>query len=84
MGTGRRLQPEKLAQKLKIIREKLGLTADELIKRLDCPEIPLYRASISQYEKGQREPILKVLLRYAQVGGVSVESLIDDEVELDL
>ncbi len=40
------------------------------------------RVSISGYERGEREPPLPVLLKYARLGKVSVESLIDDEMPL--
>jgi transcriptional regulator with XRE-family HTH domain len=40
------------------------------------------RASISGYERGEREPPLPVLLAYARVGRVSVERLIDDDLDL--
>jgi hypothetical protein len=39
---------------------------------------------VSEYESGRRDPNLMVLLRYARLANVSVESLIDDELELPL
>jgi transcriptional regulator with XRE-family HTH domain len=51
-----------------------------LIKQLNVKE-PLYPASISQYEQGKREPSLLVVLAYARLAGVSVESLIDDKIK---
>jgi transcriptional regulator with XRE-family HTH domain len=42
------------------------------------------RASISGYERGEREPPLPVLLKYARLAGISTDSLIDDEVGLSL
>ena len=42
----------------------------------------LYRSNISQYERGDREPPLLVLLGYAKAAGVAVETLIDDKEEL--
>jgi hypothetical protein len=44
--------------------------------------MPLYPASISQYETGTREPPLLVLLQYARVACVPVEALIDDDLGL--
>lgn len=82
MGSANRVKPEKLPQKLKTIRTSLGLTFEELIERLDCSQIPLYRASISQYESGKREPPLIVLLRYARTANVNLEILVDDELKL--
>jgi transcriptional regulator with XRE-family HTH domain len=82
MGTGKRIKPERLAEKLKAIRVNLGLTTEELIIKLECPEVPLHRASITQYEKGRREPNLIVLLHYARLVRLTVDSLIDDEIDL--
>lgn len=82
MGTGKRVKPARLAEKLKAIRENLGLTTEELLIKLDCPTIPLHRASITQYEKGRREPNLIVLLSYSRLVGISVDYLIDDNLSL--
>jgi transcriptional regulator with XRE-family HTH domain len=42
----------------------------------------LFRSSVSGYERGTREPPLGVLLAYARAANVSVEALIDDEIDL--
>lgn len=84
MGSGKRIIPARLGEKLKAIRESLGLTTEELIIKLNCPEVSLHRASITQYEKGRREPHLIVLLHYARLSRLSVDSLIDDELDLPL
>lgn len=42
----------------------------------------LYRSAVSGYELGTREPPLSVLLAYAEIAGVSVNVLIDDDLEL--
>ena len=73
--------PQNLANKLLRIRESLNLSQTEMLKRLGLDE-RLYRSNISQYERGEREPPLLVLLSYAKVSGVTVEMLIDDEAEL--
>ncbi len=82
MGTSNRIKPERLPEKLETIRIRLGLKTEELISRLDCPAVPLYRASISQYERGKREPPLLILLAYARLANVYVEVLIDDAIDL--
>ncbi|MGI8469292.1 MAG: helix-turn-helix domain-containing protein [Pyrinomonadaceae bacterium] len=82
MGRAERIKQEKLAEKLKCIREFLELTYEQLIKRLDCPKVPLYRANIYRYESGEREPPLVVLLSYAKLIGVSTDILIDDKLNL--
>ena len=82
MGRAGRAKSEHLAGKLETIRKALGLTFEEMIVRLDSPNIPLYPASIYEYEKGRREPPLPVLLKYAHTANVYVEVLIDDELQL--
>jgi len=37
---------------------------------------------VSEYESGKRVPDLLVLLRYATLAGVSMETLVDDEMKL--
>jgi transcriptional regulator with XRE-family HTH domain len=37
---------------------------------------------VSEWERGRREPNLMLLLRYARLANVSVESLIDDDLDL--
>lgn len=82
MGRAKRVSPKLLGEKLFKIRESLDLTLEGLIERLDCPEIPLYPASISMYESGKREPPLQILLKYARLGNVTMEMLVDDEIRL--
>ena len=82
MGRGKRVMPKRLGEKLLKIRESLDLTLEGLIEKLDCPDIPLYPASISMYESGKREPPLLILLRYARLGNVTMEMLVDDEANL--
>jgi transcriptional regulator with XRE-family HTH domain len=43
---------------------------------------PPAKAHVYRFETGQREPSLLVLLEYARVANVSVEALIEDEVDL--
>jgi transcriptional regulator with XRE-family HTH domain len=38
-------------------------------------------ARVSEYEKGIREPNLLVLLAYARAAGISVEEIIDDDID---
>ena len=81
MGQSSRPRPTRLAEKLLTIREVLQLSQNEMISRLGSSG-DLTQARISAYERGVREPPLLVLLKYARVGNVSVEALIDDELNL--
>lgn len=81
MGQASRSTSARLAEKLTQIRMALGLSQNELIRRMDL-EDELTQARISAYERGVREPKLLVLLSYARVAGVYVDALIDDELDL--
>jgi transcriptional regulator with XRE-family HTH domain len=81
MGTMARQRPERLAEKLLQIRSALGLSQSELLRRLGLEEAISYK-KISDYERGEREPSLLILLQYARAVNVSTDVLIDDELEL--
>lgn len=80
MGSVRQ-RPERLAEKLFQIRNALGLSQSEMLRRLGVEDRITYH-QISRYETGDREPPLKILLQYARVAGIYVEDLIDDELDL--
>ena len=80
MGRCSRPKPARHAEKLRRIREALDISQAEMVKRLDFPRI--HPAHISGYERGEREPPLPVLLRYARLVRVSTDVLIDDELDL--
>jgi transcriptional regulator with XRE-family HTH domain len=82
MGKAKRPVPKRLAEKLMQIRLALNLSQNELIKKLDFKEIKLVQGTISTYELGKREPSLPLLLKYARLAGLSIEVLIDDELDL--
>lgn len=81
MGRYHRQKPENLANKLLQIREKLGLSQNELIRHLGL-EDELTQSRISGYELGTREPSLPTLLKYARAIGISTDVLIDDAAEI--
>ena len=81
MGVKARQRPERLAEKLLQIRMSLGLSQSELLRRLEVEDAISYK-KISDYERGEREPSLIILLQYARVAGVCVDVLIDDGMEL--
>jgi len=76
-----RTKSARLAGKLLQIREGLGLSQTEMLERLGFSDV-LFRSNVSQYERGYRIPPLPVLLQYARVAGITVETLIDDELNL--
>ena len=81
MGVRARQRPERLAEKLLQIRISLGLSQSELLRRLELEDAISYK-KISDYERGEREPSLLILLQYARAANVSTDVLIDDEVDL--
>lgn len=81
MGQASRHRPDRLAEKLLHVRAALGLSQNEMISRLGLGG-EMTQARVSAYERGVREPPLVVLLKYARAANVSVEALIDDELDL--
>ncbi|HZB44550.1 MAG TPA: helix-turn-helix transcriptional regulator [Pyrinomonadaceae bacterium] len=81
MGKKPRPMPERLPEKLLTIRNALGLSQTEMLKRLGAEDQIDYTA-ISKYEVGRNEPSLVILLRYARAAGIHLEDLVDDEVDL--
>ena len=81
MGRKSRLRVNHLPEKLLQIRIVLGLSQSGMVERIGLEEIT-DRSVISAYERGEREPPLPVLLRYARSVGVVVDYLIDDDLNL--
>jgi transcriptional regulator with XRE-family HTH domain len=81
MGRRARLKPERLAEKLVQIRNALGLSQSEMYRRLGLEDLIDYKR-ISEYELGNNEPPLPIILQYARVAGVHMEALVDDELNL--
>ncbi len=81
MGKYPRRKQKRLAEKLLQIRLTLGLSQNEMLRRLGADE-DLYRTNISNYELDEREPPLYVLLSYARVAGVCLDVLVDDALDL--
>jgi transcriptional regulator with XRE-family HTH domain len=81
MGKTPRMRPKRLPEKLRQIRERLGLSQNGLIQQLGFEGV-LVQASISGYESGTREPPLPVLLRYSEISGIWLNSIVDDLFDL--
>ena len=81
MAKSSRLRPKRLAEKIRQIRLALGLSQSEMINRLGF-EGDVIREELSAFELGKRQPPLAMLLEYARLARVSVEMLIDDEMDL--
>lgn len=81
MGAQSRRTPKRLPKKLREIRMKLGLSQNEMIKRMGL-ENELTREQISSFELGRRQPNLITLWAYAHVANLYVDALILDTVDL--
>lgn len=82
MGSASRPLPKYLPAKLLKIRELLGLTQEQMAARLSQIKSPLHPGQVSRFEQGKREPSLPLLLKYARIAGVSMDILVDDELDL--
>lgn len=65
--------------KLLAIRRALGANQTEMAKRLESETLT---KRISEGESGRSEPNLLLSLKYAKLAKVSLEALIDDDIEL--
>ena len=81
MGKRARMRPNRLPAKLLQIREALGLSQSEMLRRLGY-EAEMVAARISEFELGKNEPPLPVLLAYARAANVITDVLIDDALDL--
>jgi Zn-dependent peptidase ImmA (M78 family)/transcriptional regulator with XRE-family HTH domain len=66
---------EGLGQRLRGLREQLGLTQEEVARQLGVS-----RAVVSYYESGQRRPALSTLVSLARTYGVSTRELLEGEI----
>ena len=78
----RRAMPKKLGKKMRQIRERLGMSQREIVVALNYKDTPLRASQISQYENGQREPTMMLVLAYARLAKVPMEVLVDDKLKL--
>jgi transcriptional regulator with XRE-family HTH domain len=81
MGKYPRRKQRRLADKLLQIRLSLQLSQNEILWHMGLDE-EFTRTNISNYELGQREPPLFVLLQYAHLAGLCLDVLVDDELEV--
>jgi transcriptional regulator with XRE-family HTH domain len=82
MGRSKKLRQEKLAGKLKQIRDGTGLSQPELAARLSNDRYTVRSGHISDFELGKSEPNLQTLLLYAMLAGIHLEVLVDDALDL--
>lgn len=85
-----RPRPQLLSYKLRAIRNFLSLVEVDMASKLTYEllshshrEYELHPARIWEYENDRREPNLFVLLAYARLAQVHMESLVDDNLGID-
>jgi len=74
-------RPARLGGKLLSIRKALGLSQNGILRRLGL-EDELTQAEWSAYERSVRVPSLPVLLLIAELAGVWMDVLVNDELDL--
>lgn len=73
----------RLAEKLKRIRIHYGLTQGKMLLIINPTESDeTNRARVSQYENGVRVPSLIEIYNYARFAGITVETLLNDSLDL--
>ena len=83
MGRRRRERPARLAEKLRQIRERLGLSQAEMIRVMGL-EDRLTKSEISAFERGTHEPSLLMLLAYCEAANIYLEALVRDNLNLPM
>ena len=81
MGARPRLRQKRLPEKLRAVRDALGLSQTEMLSRLGAEDLIAYNR-ISEFETGKGEPPLAILLLYARAANVWMDVLVDDELDL--
>ena len=69
--------------KLKLIREHLEFTQDEMAKKLGLTS-ESRRGRVSEWEAGRGEPKREILIRYSELAKIEIKKLIDDREEINL
>ncbi len=77
----KRPRPVHLAAKLLKIRRDLGLSQNQMLKRLGLGR-PYTYSFISKYEHDKNDPPLMVLLAYSRISGIPLEQIVDDNLDL--
>lgn len=70
--------PKRLEEKLRTLRERTGLSPDELAAHVKAKD----GSAIESYESGAGDPPVSVLYAYAKLSGISIDDILDDEREV--
>jgi hypothetical protein len=79
-----RNKPKLLPNKLVLIREHLGIAPVDVASKLEVARrLNVTQRRLLHYENGESEPTLMEVLVYARLGGVPMESVVDDVISVD-
>ena len=79
MGRSPRNKPLLLSPKLLAIRKRLNMSQTEMARALG---LTVHYSAVSNFELSTREPDLLVVLRYARLAGIPMETIVDDNLSL--
>jgi transcriptional regulator with XRE-family HTH domain len=80
-----RPRPKRLAEKLLQIRGALGLSQKEMAEQLgERAGVAITHKNISKYERDKSVPYIEVVLAYARLANVTMNQIVDDDLELNL
>jgi len=69
---------ERFGEKVRFLRKQRGLTTRQFGSMLG-----VYHTHVSQIERGLSHPSAKIILKIADIFGVSIDLLMRDELELE-
>jgi transcriptional regulator with XRE-family HTH domain len=69
---------KRLPEKIRFLREQNGLSQKQLALQLG-----IAKAYIGHFENGRRKPSTELILKIANIFGISTDVLIRDELDLD-
>jgi len=70
---------QRFGEKLHTLRQQKGLTLKELTEQLGMSAY----SHISKIENGEKKPSLELAFKISRYFGVSLDSLVDDEIDLE-
>lgn len=79
MDSERDADMQRFGEKLRTLRQREGLTLKELTAQLGLSAY----SHISKIENGEKKPSLELAFKISRFFGISLDSLVDDNVELD-
>lgn len=70
-------------EKLKLIREHLDLTQDQMAEKLGLTS-ESRRSRVSEWESGRGEPNRELIIKYSELANIDIRQLIDDLEIMDI